>query len=52
MTQPENWGAYPEPHYDEDDDCQCPDHEAMRIVRPQMDPDEWPLLRAFVEGES
>jgi hypothetical protein len=22
--------SYPDPHYDEDDSCQCPDHRAMR----------------------
>lgn len=34
-SQPESWGAYPEPHYDEDDNCQCPDHVAQRIDRDQ-----------------
>lgn len=30
-----DWGGYPEPHYDEYDDCPCPDHEAMRAARRQ-----------------
>jgi hypothetical protein len=25
--------TYPQPHYDEDDTCQCPDHTAMRAAR-------------------
>jgi hypothetical protein len=24
---------YPDPHYDDDDDCDCPDHVAMREAR-------------------
>jgi hypothetical protein len=32
-AQPEDWNAYPDPHYDEDDDCQCPDHAAQRELR-------------------
>lgn len=28
--QPEKWDDYPAPHYDDDDDCQCPDHVAQR----------------------
>jgi hypothetical protein len=51
MNQPETWGDYPEPHYDEDDICQCPDHLAMRIVRVQTYPGNWSKLRKFVEGD-
>jgi hypothetical protein len=29
----QDWGDYPRPHYDEYDDCQCPDHVAMRRTR-------------------
>jgi hypothetical protein len=43
--QPENWGAYPAPHYDEYDDCQCPDHVAMRQDRIPSNP-----LQEFIEG--
>jgi hypothetical protein len=25
--------TYPDSHYDEDDECQCPDHVAMREAR-------------------
>jgi hypothetical protein len=25
--------GYPNPHYDDDDTCQCPDHVAMREER-------------------
>lgn len=34
MNQPESWGDYPEPHYDEDDTCECPDHTAARMRSP------------------
>jgi hypothetical protein len=30
---PESWRGYPAPHYDEGDDCPCPDHRAMREAR-------------------
>jgi hypothetical protein len=29
----EDWGEYPKPHYDPDDECQCPDHKAIRKDR-------------------
>lgn len=37
---------YPDPHYDEDDTCQCPDHIAMRgSVQPA------PLLQKFLAAQ-
>jgi hypothetical protein len=51
MNQPKTWGDYPAPHYDEDDECQCPDHIAMRIDRAQVPEGDWLTLRAFVEGD-
>lgn len=48
--QPENWGSYPAPHYDEDDDCQCPDHAAMRLAAQQLRLEGGGWTRAFIEG--
>jgi len=39
---------YPDPHYDEDDDCQCPDHEAMRQAREDEEPLARQLLRSVL----
>jgi hypothetical protein len=33
---PDPNAEYPEPHYDEDDTCKCPDHRAMRAARREM----------------
>lgn len=43
MSQPENGGAYPDAHYDEYDECQCPDHVAMREAA------RWSAMQAFIE---
>jgi hypothetical protein len=37
--------SYPEPHYDEEDTCQCPDHVAMRIERMRELADKTPVSR-------
>jgi hypothetical protein len=43
------WGDYPAPHYDEDDDCQCPDHSAQRHAREGRH--NWPI-RNIIENNS
>ena len=50
--QPENWGTYPAPHYDEDDMCQCPDHVAMRTAAQQLRLEGGGWVGAFIEGTS
>lgn len=44
--------TYPDPHYDEDGTCPCPDHEDMRQA--ERDAEEFPLvtrlIRQVLEG--
>lgn len=46
--------TYPDPHYDEDDTCQCPDHVAMREAREADEAENEPyasrLLRRVLGG--
>ena len=48
--------SYPDPHYDEDDTCLCPDHQAMRKARKQEEADSQPVMTRlflrFLEGSS
>jgi len=46
--------SYPDPHYDEDGTCPCPDHQVMRETREQEEAERATiaekLLRKFLYG--